>query len=226
MSALNIETLITERAWAPGKGMSGWDSEANYCGGRRPDWVIGFSQTRDSDHLDQSNFAVALDTLGGESEGTVEVVRIGHWACGWVEQILVHRDATEKLQVLLKLLDDYDSYPVLDEEDFSARETEAADECFESNRSTFAAELATYLGREDLTGLNPEHVTDVLLNLWDEECCYGGIENAWLDAREFDRHVEARRWELTRAVREDGNIVALRLLRKAGVRMTSNRKGR
>jgi len=88
----------------------------------RDDWLVTFSRNRDSDILDESNFDAALKTLGGESE-TVEIVRFGHWACGWVEHIFVHPSRAATVAAIEKQIDDY---PVLDEDDFGNRESEAA----------------------------------------------------------------------------------------------------
>ena len=57
-------------------------------------YSAGVGQSRDSDCLEQSNFAAMLASLGGESE-TVLVVRESHWAVGWVEWIAIH-EADEK----------------------------------------------------------------------------------------------------------------------------------
>ncbi len=113
------------------------------------DWlVVPVGRNRDSGCLDESNFASALESLGGESE-TVEVHRFGHWACGWFEIIIVKpdSDAAKEAESIESALADY---PCLDDEDFSQRETEEADRvwasCFnvkqrieyiEKNRSQF-----------------------------------------------------------------------------------------
>lgn len=96
----------------------------------RDDWLMltTISQTRDSDHLTESNFAAALKTLGGESE-TCEVWRFGHWVCGWIEHLCV---APERRAEAQAILDRLEGYPVLDDDDFSRREIEAADEAWVS----------------------------------------------------------------------------------------------
>ncbi len=85
----------------------------------------GFGQSRDSDDLEQSNFATAIAALGGESE-TVEIVRESHWAVGWVEWIAIHQDDGDALEIADKLQDRMANYPVLNEEDWSQREWDHA----------------------------------------------------------------------------------------------------
>jgi hypothetical protein len=101
------------------------------CRGRglpdRQSWFVApVGRNRDSGPLDESNFAVALKILGGKSE-TVEIHRFGHWGPGWFEIILVSPDSiafTEAERIECSLSD----YPVLDDMDFSERESDAANE--------------------------------------------------------------------------------------------------
>jgi hypothetical protein len=87
-------------------------------------YSAGVGQSRDSDCLEQSNFAVMLAALGGESE-TVIVVRESHWAVGWVEWIAVHESDTVALAKADEQCGRLANYPVLDEEDWSQREWNA-----------------------------------------------------------------------------------------------------
>jgi hypothetical protein len=89
----------------------------------RQDWlVVPCGRNRDSGPLAESNFATALDSLGGESD-TVEVHRFGHWACGWFEIILASPEHTDDVEDIENSLADY---PVLNDEDYSEREYTAA----------------------------------------------------------------------------------------------------
>ena len=94
----------------------------------RQDWlVLPCGQNRDSKPLQRSNFDVLLKDFGGESE-TVEVHRFGHWACGWLEIIIVHPSFKEKVEGWERALEDY---PCADEMDFCEKETEEANEVWE-----------------------------------------------------------------------------------------------
>lgn len=109
--------------------------------------VLPCSINRDSDCLAQSNFAAALKMLGGESD-MVQVHRFGHWACGWFEIILVNPfcDAAAIAQDIEASLADY---PVLDEEDMSAREYDAYTDAWHSyGWREFADGLADKFGSE------------------------------------------------------------------------------
>ena len=80
-------------------------------------------RSRDSDCLEGSNFDIGLKRLGGESE-TVLVARYNHWACGWVEQVYVE-PGSKALKEAIKLESELNSYPVLDDEDYSNRQVES-----------------------------------------------------------------------------------------------------
>lgn len=104
----------------------------NYMGTRWDDYYVGPARTRDSEVLEQSNFDVTLRELGGESDPEVVVAGTNHWAVGWVDRILVHKDAYDKLRILDAIAEKLEDYPVLDEEDFSEREWKEREDSFES----------------------------------------------------------------------------------------------
>jgi hypothetical protein len=101
------------------------------------DYAIVYLSNRDSGCLDKSNEAAILGKLkpwiGWIGDGDdVEEQSHNHWACGYVDGIVIRclrdgkpTDAFTKLHELAMALADY---PVLDEEDYSARQQEAADE--------------------------------------------------------------------------------------------------
>lgn len=104
---------------------SGFDSLANYAGDiPEPEWLVVMTRNRDSDILTESNWDSALAELGGESE-SVQVFRFGHWGCGWWEALAV-KAGTNSEAIGQDIVNRVDSYPVLDEDDFSERESEEA----------------------------------------------------------------------------------------------------
>jgi hypothetical protein len=97
----------------------------------RQDWlVLPVIQTRDSAALEESNVAVALRQLGGESD-TVEVHRFRHWGPGWFEIILV-APGTREAVIAEDIERALANYPVLDDMDYSERESERAAECWQA----------------------------------------------------------------------------------------------
>ena len=52
-----------------------------------------------------------------------------HWACGWIDELMVHEDAPEAVLILAaNIHSQLQDYPILDEEDYSRREFEAEEE--------------------------------------------------------------------------------------------------
>lgn len=90
-------------------------------------WFIApCSRTRDSDSLAVSNWECqrkALDEV--DTGGDFEVHRFGHWGPGWYEIALV-RPGSACERVARELAASLESYPVLNEMDWSERENEMA----------------------------------------------------------------------------------------------------
>lgn len=88
------------------------------------DWlVLPCGRNRDSGILSESNFHVALESLGGEGDH-VEVHRFGHWACGWFEIIVIDPSSQEHVKKAEEIEASLENYPILDGSDFSEREWE------------------------------------------------------------------------------------------------------
>lgn len=110
------------------KSPSALDSTSNYVG-EIPDesWYCLLTHARDSDALEDSNFRVALERLGGESEN-VKIHRYNHWACGWWESLAVRANTTE-FEIAEKIERELSDYPVLCEMDFSNLQLEYGEVC-------------------------------------------------------------------------------------------------
>lgn len=153
---------------------TGFDGKGCFLEDQQDWWVVPVGRNRDSEALAESNFAAALEILGGESE-TVEVHRFGHWACGWFEIIIVHPDRLEDAESIEKALSDY---PVLDDQDFSRREWEAFEENWDSwGHKEFAEEIHKQYGlEEEAYDMLWEADNDVTRQFWCEHanCPYEG----------------------------------------------------
>ncbi len=118
--------MTTIQKWTsndPATGMSG-----NYGGDDMSEFYVGPMRIPTHPNaLADSNFEITLDRLGGESD-TVQVHYFRHWAYAGYEVILVHQSDTKAITELQAIADELESYPVLDDEDFSQRETDALTE--------------------------------------------------------------------------------------------------
>ena len=113
-----------------------WTRPSSYYGAIWPEYYVIGGRHRDSDVLEQSNFEVTkqrlapwADTEINASDFAWTTAAANHWAVGWVEHIYVHEDApTELLAAAADIITQVADYPVLDEEDYSRREMEAAED--------------------------------------------------------------------------------------------------
>lgn len=107
-----------------------WTTPDSYFGATWEGYYVFLAQNRDSDSLERSNFICALKAIGGESEheGGVQVVREGHWACGWVEWIAIPAGPSVALAKALEIMEGLEAYPVVNEDHWSEVEMEEANE--------------------------------------------------------------------------------------------------
>jgi hypothetical protein len=135
-----IETL-TPRRWSPSNGFSNMDSAQNYIG-ETVDGYIVLTQTRDSDALTRSNWAVGEERLPG-----ADIHRFGHWMCGWVEHLTVPTDAPDELLIAAaQIVEDIEAYPVLSDDHYSNLECEEAYEYWSTASLRTRVELCRHHG--------------------------------------------------------------------------------
>lgn len=160
--------ILAPRAWTKPAYYAGFSPDGDYCVA---------SRTRDSELPYRHNYEVILGRLkalplspenpGDWDEevtpnGPVYDWRANHWACGWVEYLMVSAKAPDSVLIeaaaILKALDDY---PILDEDSYGEKEwdevveawndrslKERVDLCREAGVSIFAARR-NYLPLDD-----------------------------------------------------------------------------
>jgi hypothetical protein len=125
-------------------------------------WDCGpVGQTRDSDTLDRCNFEVAQERLSAVDPVGEDfaVLRFGHWAVGWVEEIVV-RPGTPAHFAAREMERDLASYPILDEDRLSAFELEAHDDSACDSDCSYCAEDAERPGPGQCDGIDCDHEHD------------------------------------------------------------------
>jgi hypothetical protein len=107
-----------------------WDRERDLDDAKN--WGILYTHHRDSGLLDQSNadaIAEAMEQFTDDDDPDVVMESHSHWAVGHVDgfSIRVYRNGeiTDAFKTYHDLMEQLDSYPILDEEDHSRREYEA-----------------------------------------------------------------------------------------------------
>jgi hypothetical protein len=105
-----------------------WEWPSDYGGEDLSEFYMCLTHTRDSDLLEESNWDCILkqypETFDEETNQGIRVVRFGHWACGWFEQIMVHESDFDSLKRMDCVREALNNYLVWDDEDYSRREYE------------------------------------------------------------------------------------------------------
>ena len=111
-----------------------WEHPSDY-GGFSPDGdYLIYGRTRDSSILENSNYELIFEQLRALSsiletdkdEPFAYDFRASHWACGWVEYILIKQDSPDRLQVLAyEILGALSDYPCLSDEHYSEKQYDA-----------------------------------------------------------------------------------------------------
>ena len=114
-------------------GPTAFDSAANYAGADLSDFYVApVSITRDSQLLARCNWEVVTAQLASlASHEETGVASMGHWACGWYEIFLIHKDDAPALQAADEWACALADYPVADELRWSEMEWEAVGEYWE-----------------------------------------------------------------------------------------------
>jgi len=127
---MNISEIELPTLTSAVSNPSSFDSLSNYSGTDPDEFsklLVVLTRNRDSDCLSESNWEVALEQLGGEENEHVEIHRFGHWACGWWEALVV-KEGTDQHRIAQEINSALSDYPVLNDEHFSLKEMEHADE--------------------------------------------------------------------------------------------------
>lgn len=188
---MNIQSFIQKTRWTP-NGPTAFDSRSNYSGPDMSEWCQGPGHNRDSDILAQSNFDTALEMLGGEREGIVEVHRFGHWACGWYEVILVNPNDSKTIQTLFDIHKSLENYPVLDDSDYSEREWNERTEWAEDSKGRIACVLIQLFGLPEELEEN-EDMLDLAFQLQMEHQSYNGNDSSLYDNPYHVDQIDKRR---------------------------------
>ena len=86
-----------------------------------PSWLASIYRSSMGDVLEESNFSVFLERLGGLSE-TVKVHRVGFSGDGWYEFVAIHASDTVAIKKAGEMLEQLKDYPILDEDRFTQAE--------------------------------------------------------------------------------------------------------
>lgn len=154
---MNASEHLAENVWKHPDCYGGFSPSGDY---------IVLTRNRDSSLLSECNWDEACKSLnaqaydGGEEQfatrPNVYHWRAGHWACGWVEYLMVRSDAVEETQNKAgEIVCSLAEHPILNESAFSDREFDAVckywEECSVSDRADYLrdAKMSIFAARRD-----------------------------------------------------------------------------
>ena len=104
-----------------------WEDKGSYFGEDLSQWYILVARTRDSYLLENSNFesikAYLIDKgfeICGDVEetNTILLASFNHWACGWIESIMIHESNDKALIISDDIKAKLNDYPIFDEDHY------------------------------------------------------------------------------------------------------------
>lgn len=164
-----------------------WEHPDSYAGFSPDGDFLVLARNRDSDILTESNWHAVREDLKAHAEtldpeplrpdhpgGDVPYVydwRAGHWACGWVEYLMIREDAPDSLKALAgAIVAALANYPVYSEDDYSQRQDEARAEYWDraslSERMDWCrdAGCSIFVARRDYMDQWPESLVMAFYN--------------------------------------------------------------
>jgi hypothetical protein len=179
--------------------MKRWKADRDYGGEDMSDYYILYGTNRDADLLTQTNFNEIEKDFDGK-EG-VEAHRFGHWAVGWTELILVHKDSPflKEADEVAKSLQDY---PVYDEGAYSEAQVNQVKEDWESYGKSDSIHTLDEITGETLEDGSPEWeaIEPKLYEIFQDTWFEGSGNFSWsrikakiqkfVDSGEYDKLIE------------------------------------
>lgn len=113
-----------------------WRDTGSYAGDDLSEWYILIAQTRDSFLLERENFKsikAHIESKGFEIAGSVEeqeqnkvilLASFGHWACGWIEALMIHESNDKALELADEIKAQLNDYPIFNDDSYSMAESE------------------------------------------------------------------------------------------------------
>lgn len=120
----------------PPKNLNKWERAKDYGGEDLSEWYTLIAQTRDSYLLERNNFAEVkkhIESKKFEIVGDVEdckqdnaflLASFGHWACGWIESIMVHESNELGLMLADEIKAQLEDYPIFNDDSYYTAEND------------------------------------------------------------------------------------------------------
>ncbi|MFJ7907467.1 hypothetical protein [Kitasatospora sp. NPDC096204] len=160
-------------------------------------YATPFTQTRDADALEESNWAVISEDLDKRFPESVEVHSFGHFACGYYERLYVRTDDALAIRAIQDWVERLENHPVASDDHYSEVEWErnhpSEHECY-SEDPDCGCEKNTHSCREQLWGaVERAGAIDLTAESYWCRYCNGHIDMTDADRAEMLRRLYGRR---------------------------------
>lgn len=91
-----------------------------------------FGTHRDANLLEESNWETISEDLCARFPDSFEVVHTSHWLVGWYDHLAVRLSDHAAVDACIAWAEKLENYPVADEDDWSQRESEQAQEAYDN----------------------------------------------------------------------------------------------
>ncbi len=115
------------------KHLKKWIDTGSYMGDDLSEYYVLIAHTRDSELLEESNwdcikaelekrftFADSIEGIKANSE--LLLGYFSHWACGWIESIMIHESNEKALMIGDDIKAELLNYPVYNDDDYSEKQ--------------------------------------------------------------------------------------------------------
>ena len=130
------------------KNLEKWETQENYIGSDLSDQYVFISKNRDSCAMGRANFNAAINALevDGKLIDGVDVEGFGHWACGWVETIMIDIKSVEALKIADDIKENLNDYPLICEDFYYEEINQEKQDCLENIGHYELTEISRILG--------------------------------------------------------------------------------
>ena len=104
---MNTQDTLNEVKWTHPSEYHGFSPDGDY---------LIYSQNRDSSICEEVNYELIFSELKRLDKENAYDFRASHWACGWIEYILIKKDSPQPLKdKAAEIIQSLSDYPILDD---------------------------------------------------------------------------------------------------------------
>ena len=164
-----------------------WERADNYMGPDFSDYFLLYSTCRDSEVMNRANYEAIKSEFKARDfklKKGVIIEGASHWAVGWVEYILIHKDNKRLVELGHKIREALDDYPVYDECLYSDMEHQERVETFKDFGEQATLETLAEIG------LKPYQIKflenkEIIQDIFHYSCSYYGENYAGVDGIKY-----------------------------------------